>query len=65
MYQVQRMHALPIMAATILSAGKTTTLYNVPNIHDTQTTTEDITTTRRKSVTKKSNKIIIDTKDIK
>ena len=27
--------ALPIIAATILNKGKTT-LYNVPNIHDTQ-----------------------------
>ena len=27
--------ALPIIAATILNAGKST-LYNVPNIHDTQ-----------------------------
>ena len=27
--------ALPIIAASILNAGKTT-LYNVPNIHDTQ-----------------------------
>lgn len=54
--------ALPIIAATILNGGKTT-LYNVPNIHDTQMMFEIL----RKlggTVTKKSNKVIIDTSNI-
>ena len=54
--------ALPIIAATILNGGKTT-LYNVPNIHDTQMMFEIL----RKlggNVTKKSNKVIIDTSKI-
>ena len=54
--------ALPIIAATILNGGKTT-LYNVPNIHDTQMMFEIL----RKlggTVTKKSNKVIIDTSKI-
>ena len=54
--------ALPIIAATILNGGKTT-LYNVPNIHDTQMMFEIL----RKlggTVTKKPNKVIIDTSKI-
>ena len=54
--------ALPIIAATILNAGKTT-LYNVPNIHDTQMMFE-ILKKLGGNVTKKSNKIIIDTNKI-
>ena len=54
--------ALPIIAATILNAGKTT-LYNVPNIHDTQMMFE-ILKKLGGSVIKKSNKIIIDTSKI-
>ena len=54
--------ALPVIAATILNAGKTT-LYNVPNIQDVHTMFEII----RKiggTVTKKKNKFIIDTSKI-
>lgn len=54
--------ALPIIAASILNAGKTT-LYNVPNIHDTQMMFEIL----RKiggEVVKKNNKVIIDTSKI-
>ena len=54
--------SLPIIAATILNAGKTT-LYNVPNIHDTQMMFE-ILKKLGGNVTKKSNKIIIDTNKI-
>ena len=54
--------ALPIIAATILNAGKTT-LYNAPNIHDTQMMFE-ILKKLGGNVTKKSNKIIIDTNKI-
>lgn len=54
--------ALPIIAATILNGGKTT-LYNVPNIHDTQMMFE-ILKRLGGTVTKKSNKIIIDTSKI-
>ena len=54
--------ALPIIAATILNVGKTT-LYNVPNIHDTQMMFE-ILKKLGGNVTKKSNKIIIDTNKI-
>ena len=54
--------ALPIIAATILNTGKTT-LYNVPNIHDTQMMFE-ILKKIGGNVTKKSNKIIIDTNKI-
>ena len=54
--------ALPIIAATILNAGKTT-LYNVPNIHDTQMMFE-ILKKLGGNVTKKFNKIIIDTNKI-
>ncbi len=54
--------ALPIIAATILNAGKTT-LYNVPNIQDVQTMFEIIEEIGGK-VTKKNNKVIIDTSKI-
>ena len=54
--------ALPIIAATVLIQGKTT-LYNVPNIQDVQTMFEIIKDIGGK-VTKKSNKIIIDTSKI-
>ena len=49
--------ALPVIAATILNAGKTT-LYNVPNIHDTQMMFE-ILKKLGVRVTKKNNKIAI------
>lgn len=54
--------ALPIIAATILNAGKST-LYNVPNIHDTQMMFEILKKLGGK-ITKKSNKVIIDTSKI-
>ena len=54
--------SLPIIAATILNAGKTT-LYNVPEIHDTQMMFEILKKIGGK-VTKKSNKVIIDTSQI-
>ena len=54
--------SLPIIAATILNAGKTT-LYNVPEIHDTQMMFEILKKLGGK-VTKKSNKVIIDTSQI-
>ena len=54
--------SLPIIAATILNGGKTT-LYNVPNIHDTQMMFEILKKIGGK-VTKKSNKVIIDTSQI-
>ena len=54
--------ALPIIAATILNGGKST-LYNVPNIHDTKMMFE-ILKKLGGNVTKKSNKIIIDTSKI-
>lgn len=54
--------ALPILAATILNAGKTT-LYNVPNIQDVQTMFEIIKEIGGK-VSHKNNKIIIDTSKI-
>ena len=54
--------ALPIIAASILNGGKTT-LYNVPNIHDTQMMFE-ILKKIGGEVTKKSNKVIIDTSKI-
>lgn len=54
--------ALPIIAATILNSGKTT-LYNVPNIQDVQTMYEIIKEIGGK-ITKKNNKIIIDTSKI-
>lgn len=55
--------ALPIIAASILNAGKTI-LYNVPNIHDTQMMFEILKNLGGK-VEKKNNKIIIDTSKIK
>lgn len=54
--------SLPIIAATILNAGKTT-LYNVPNIQDTKMMFE-ILKKLGASVEKKKNKIIIDTSTI-
>ncbi len=54
--------ALPIIAATILNSGKTT-LYNVPNIQDVKTMFEIIEDIGGK-VTKKNNKIIIDTSNV-
>lgn len=54
--------SLPIIAASILNQGKTI-LYNVPNIHDTQMMFE-ILKQLGATVTKKNNKIIIDTKEI-
>ena len=54
--------ALPIIAGTVLIKGKTT-LYNVPNIQDVQTMFEIIKDIGGK-VTKKNNKIIIDTSKI-
>ena len=54
--------ALPIIAATILNGG-TTTLYNVPNIHDTQMMFE-ILKQLGGTITKKKNKIIINTSKI-
>ena len=54
--------SLPIIAASILNQGKTT-LYNVPNIHDTQMMFE-ILRILGASVIKKRNKVIIDTSGI-
>ena len=54
--------SLPIIAASILNNGKTT-LYNVPNIHDIQIMFEIIKKLGGK-ITKKSNKVIIDTSKI-
>ncbi len=54
--------SLPIIAASILNAGKTT-LYNVPNIQDTQKMYE-ILRTLGATVEKKNNKVIIDTSKI-
>ena len=54
--------ALPIIAASILNKGKTT-LYNVPNIHDTQMMFEILDKIGGK-VTQKNNKIIIETSKI-
>lgn len=54
--------ALPIIAATVLNAGKTI-LYNVPDIQDVQTMFEIIKDIGGK-VIKKRNKIIIDTSQI-
>ena len=54
--------ALPIIAATVLIKGKTT-LYNVPNIQDVQTMFEIIRDIGGK-ITKKNNKVIIDTSKI-
>jgi UDP-N-acetylglucosamine 1-carboxyvinyltransferase len=54
--------SLPIIAASILNEGKTT-LYNVPNIHDTQMMFEILKELGGK-VEKKKNKVIIDTSKI-
>lgn len=54
--------SLPIIAASILNGGKTT-LYNVPNIHDTQMMFEILKQLGCK-VEKKNNKIIIDSSKI-
>ena len=54
--------ALPIIAATVLVKGKIT-LYNVPNIQDVRTMFEIIRDIGGK-VTKKNNKMIIDTSKI-
>ena len=54
--------SLPIIAATILNAGKTT-LYNVPNIQDTQMMYEILKILGAK-IEKKKNKVIIDTSKI-
>lgn len=54
--------SLPIIAATILNGGRST-LYNVPEIHDTKMMFE-ILKELGAVVTKKNNKIIIDTSKI-
>ena len=54
--------AWPIIAATVLVKGKTT-LYNVPNIQDVQTMFQIIKDIGGK-VTRKNNKVIIDTSKI-
>lgn len=54
--------SLPIIAATILNGGKTT-LYNVPKIHDTEMMFEILKKIGGK-VSKKENKVIIDTSKI-
>lgn len=54
--------ALPIIAATLLNAGKTT-LYNVPNIQDTQMMYKILETLGAK-IEKKNGKIKIDTSKI-
>lgn len=54
--------SLPIIAATILNAGRTT-LYNVPNIQDTQKMFEILKSLGGR-VEKKNRKIIIDTSKI-
>ena len=54
--------ALPIIASTILNKGKTT-LYNVPDIQDVRTMFEILKEIGGK-VTKKNNKIRIDTSNI-
>lgn len=54
--------SLPIIAASILS-GKTTTLYNVPNIQDTKITLEILKLLGCK-VEKKNGKVIIDSNNM-
>ena len=54
--------SLPIIAASILNKGNTT-LYNVPNIHDTQITLEILKYLGCK-VSKKNDKIEIDSRNI-
>ena len=55
--------SLPILAATILNADETR-LYNVPNIHDIKITLEILSILGCK-VVKKSDKIIINSKNMK
>jgi UDP-N-acetylglucosamine 1-carboxyvinyltransferase len=55
--------SLPIIAATILS-GRTSKLYNVPNIHDTKITLEILRILGCK-VDRKNGKITVDSKDVK
>lgn len=55
--------SLPILAATILN-GDETKLYNVPNIHDIKITLEILSILGCK-VTKKSDKIIINSRNMK
>ncbi len=55
--------SLPIIAGTILSA-KTTKLYHIPNIHDTQITLKILKLLGCK-IKKEQNKIVIDTKPMK
>ncbi len=55
--------SLPIIAATILNAGKTT-LYNVPNIQDTKMMFKILETIGAK-VEKRNGKVKIDTSKIK
>ena len=54
--------ALPIIAATMLNSMKST-LYNVPDIHDTQMMFEILKSLGAK-VEKRKNKVIIDTSKI-
>ena len=54
--------SLPIIAATTLHKGKTT-LYNVPNIHDTKIMFKILEELGAK-VVKKNNKVIIDNTNI-
>lgn len=54
--------SLPIIAASVLNSGKTT-LYNVPNIHDTQMMFEILKSIGGK-IEKKKNKVVIDTSKI-
>lgn len=53
--------SLPILAATLIS-GKTTKLYNVPNIEDVRTTIEILKSLGCK-IKKEKNKVIINSKD--
>ena len=55
--------SLPILAATILS-GKTTTLYNVPNIQDVNITIKMLELLGCK-VKKANNKIVVDSSNVK
>ena len=54
--------SLPILAATIIS-GKTTKLYNVPDIEDVRTTLKILEELGCK-IKKDKNKIIINSKDV-
>lgn len=55
--------SLPIMAATVLNRG-ISKLYNVPDIHDTQMMIEILKELGCK-VVKKSNKVIIDSSNVR